>query len=254
MLVRIESGMPVLVWEPKSDMLTAFEPGRELHTHHGVIVLPEGLCYGDRLESSLGHAYWALRPSTSELSMKVKRTTTILYPKDMGYMILETGVGAGSVVLEVGSGSGALGIVLAMAVGDTGRVHSFERRPEFLENARKNLERWGLAKRVAFELRDPAVDGFGLSEIEVGFIDVPEPWTLVAPARESLSGGGFWVSLSPCIEQVQTVVEALESASFVAIRTVELLEREILVRRGKTRPRERMISHTGYITFARKVN
>ncbi|MEO0248723.1 MAG: methyltransferase domain-containing protein, partial [candidate division WOR-3 bacterium] len=188
------------------------------------------------------------------LSMKVKRTTTILYPKDIGYLIMETGLSSGQRVLEVGTGSGALTIVLASIVGETGRVYSFERRPEFLENARKNIEKWGLADRVEFVLRDPAAEGFGISDVQVAFIDVPEPWTLARPAQEAIAGGGFWASLSPCVEQVLRVAEELENAGFVALKTVELLEREMLIRPGKTRPRERMISHTGYLTVARKVS
>ncbi|MEO0146766.1 MAG: tRNA (adenine-N1)-methyltransferase [candidate division WOR-3 bacterium] len=250
----IERGRPVLLWEPKSSFLVVYEPGRRLDTHRGYLILPEGLSYGDPIETSSGHKFLALIPSLSELSMKVRRTTTILYPKDIGYLIMETGVSAGQSVLEVGTGSGALTLVLAMIVGDKGRVYSFERRPEFLENAKKNLERWGLAHRVEFILRDPAEEGFGLRGVQVAIVDVPEPWTIVRPAREAIMGGGFWASLSPCFEQVIRVVEELEASGFVALKTVELLEREILVRPGKTRPRERMVSHTGYLTVARKAS
>jgi len=250
----IEPGQPVLLWEPKSSFLLAFEPGRRLDTHKGFLILPEGLSYGDAVETSMGHRFWALVPSSSELSMKVRRTTTILYPKDIGYLVMETGLSSGQRVLEVGTGSGALTLVLARMVGDTGRVYSFERRPEFLENARKNLEKWGLADRVEFILRDPAQEGFGVQDVQVAIIDVPEPWTMVRPAHDAIMGGGFWASLSPCIEQVLQVAGELEGAGFVAMKTVELLEREILVRPGKTRPRERMVSHTGYLMVARKVS
>lgn len=250
----IEPGQPVLLWEPKSSFLIAFEPGRRLDTHKGFLILPEGLSYGDAVETSKGNRFWALVPSSSELSMKVRRTTTILYPKDIGYLVMETGLSSGQSVLEVGTGSGALTLVLARIVGETGRVYSFERRPEFLENAKKNLGKWGLAGRVEFILRDPAEEGFGIRDVNIAIVDVPEPWTIVEPAHEAIMGGGFWASLSPCIEQVLQVNEELEGSGFVATKTVELLERELLVRPGKTRPRERMISHTGYLTVARKIS
>ncbi len=246
--------MPVLLWEPRSNMLVSYEPGKQVHTHNGVLTLPEGLCYGDTLISSTGFRYRALKPSASELSMKVRRTTTILYPKDMGYMIMETGLSAGSTVIEVGTGSGAMSLVIARIIGPTGKLHTFERRPEFLENAKKNLERWGLGENVEFHLRDPAAEGFGVQNADAAFVDVPEPWTMAQPAWDALAGGGFWVSLSPCVEQVQETYSALAKAGFVSLKTVELLEREFLVRTGKTRPRDRMVSHTGYITTARKVN
>lgn len=250
----IERGQPVLLWEPRASFLVAFEPGRRLDTHRGSVILPEGLSFGDPVETSTGHRFWALIPSLSELSMKVRRTTTILYPKDIGYLIMETGLSEGQRVLEVGTGSGALTLVLARIVGGSGRVYSFERRPEFLENAKKNLEKWGLADRVEFILKDPAEEGFGIRDVHVAFVDVPEPWRMVRPAHEAIMGGGFWASLSPCVEQVLRVVEELEGSRFVAVKTVELLERELLVRPGKTRPRERMVSHTGYLTVARKIS
>ncbi|RKZ01393.1 MAG: hypothetical protein DRQ04_04945 [Candidatus Hydrothermota bacterium] len=155
-------------------------------------------------------------------------------------------------MLEVGSGSGALTIILALAVGREGKVYSFERRKEFMENARENVRRAGLEERVEFFNMDPALEGFPVGELDAAFVDVPEPWTLAGPVHEALAGGGRWVSLSPTIEQVQMTFDALEEG-FVRLKCVEIFEREMLVRRGKTRPRERMVSHTGYLVTASKV-
>ncbi len=214
--------------------------------------MPEGARYGQRIESSTGEIFFLLRPSLAQLTKSVRRKTTIIYPKDMGYMLLEAGVGPGSRVAEVGSGSGALTLALAYLVGEEGEVHSFERRLEFLELARENVERWGLGGRVRFYHRDPAKEGFGLSGLNAVFVDVPEPWTMAKPAWEALAGGGAWVSISPCVEQVSQTVEALRGL-FVAVKVVEILEREILARPGRTRPKERGITHTCYIVSARKV-
>ena len=155
-------------------------------------------------------------------------------------------------MLEVGTGSGAFTIVLATIVGTTGKVYSFERRKEFLDNAINNVQRANLADRVEFLLCDPTKEGFNIPPVEAAFVDVPEPWEFVRPVYEVLEPGGFWVSLSPNIEQVQKTYEALKGY-FVRLRTVEVIEREILVREGKTRPREFMICHTGYLTFGNKV-
>ena len=242
----------MLLWNPKAEFLVAYEPGRAVHTHRGSITLPEGARYGQAVESSTGETFFLLKPSLSKLTISVKRRTTIVYPKDLGYMLLEAGVGPGSRVAEVGSGSGALTLALAYAVGGEGRVYSFERRPEFLELAKENVARWGLAERVEFYLRDPAKEGFGLEGLDAVFVDVPEPWRMARPAWEALAGGGAWVSISPCVEQIMKTVEALRGL-FVATRVVEILEREILARPGRTRPRERGITHTCYIVSARKV-
>ncbi len=253
--MEVRTGELVLIYHSeRAKFLVVYQPNKRISTHLGEIVLPESMRFGDSIESSTGRLFYALRPSTSDVAMKVKRTTTIIYPKDAGWMILEAGIGAGSRVLEVGSGSGSLTIMLATIVGPEGRVYSFERRGEFLENARSNVERAGLADRVEFILKDPATEGFGLTEIEAAFVDVPEPWTMVPPAFEALMGGGAWISLSPNMEQVKETWRALKEAGFVRFKAVELLEREILVREHGVRPRERMISHTGYIVTARKVN
>lgn len=89
--------------------------------------------------------------------------------------------------------------------------------------------------------------------MDIIFVDVPEPWTIVKWAYSALKGGGFWASLSPNIEQVVKTVNELKNNNFILVKTVEILEREILVRDVGTRPRETMISHTGYLTIGRKI-
>jgi tRNA (adenine57-N1/adenine58-N1)-methyltransferase len=249
---RVVPGEPfVLSCPPKHHHLLYYAPGGSFGTNLGQVVYPEELYYGQTVESSLGRPFQVLLPSLAERQMKVKRRTTIIYPKDAGYMLLQTGVRAGSRVLECGGGSGAFTFLLACAVGTNGTVHSFERRPEHLEQAQANLRRLGDFPQIEWHLSDTEKEGFSLEGMEAAFIDVPEPWTLIAAARASLLPGAFWVSLSPSVNQVERTVLALEAAGFTALRTVEILERELLVREGKTRPREMGITHTAYITTAR---
>ncbi len=248
------SGEKILLYGgKKAEYLVTFEPGKQIQTHLGVLTLPGKLEFGKRLETHLGKSFYILHPNTRELSMRVKRTTTIIYPKEAGYMIIETGIGSGSTVLETGTGSGALTIILATIVGKEGKVYTFERREEFFNNAIKNVKDVGLDDRVEFFHKDPTIEGFGIDPVDAAFIDVPEPWTLVKPVYEVLKPGRVWVSLSPTIEQVQKTHEALKETGFIRLKCVEILEREMLIRPGKTRPKERMISHTGYLTFAWRV-
>ncbi len=222
--------------------------------HLGKVEFPEGFDYGDVLYTNKNKPLYVLRPTTSDLVFRVKRLTTIMYPKDMGYVVLNLGIKSGDRVIEVGSGSGAMTIVLASLVGESGIVYSFERRKEFLENASHNVKRAGLSSRVKFMLRDVEKEGFGVFDADSAVIDVPEPWTLVGHVKKALKGGAPVFFLSPNIEQVQKTYKALNEHGFVRMKTVEILEREIRVSEGKTRPLERMISHTGYLTFAHKVN
>lgn len=222
--------------------------------HLGKVYFPEGFDFGDVLYTNLNKPLYVLKPSTSDLVFRVKRLTTIMYPKDMGYVALNLGIKSGDIVFEVGSGSGAMTIVLASLVGDSGMVYSFERREEFLKNAMKNVKNANLEKRVKFFLRDVEKDGFGEDGADSIVVDVPEPWTLVGHVKKSLKGGSPVFFLSPNIEQVQKTYKALHEYGFVRMKTVEILEREIRVKEGMTRPMDRMVSHTGYLTFAYKVN
>lgn len=249
-----EGEFVILYGGRKANYFLQYKPGQKFSSHLGEIVFPEELEYGKILLSHTGHKFLVLRPSLSDMILNIKRQTTIMYPKDIGYLILETGLREGSIVAEVGSGSGALTTVLASIVGERGKVHSFERREDFHKLAIENIQKYGISNRVKFYLRDVAQEGFGIQGVEVIFVDVPEPWEIVRWAKEALIGGGFWASLSPNVEQVRKTVTELLNQGFVLVRTVEILERELLVRESGTRPKETMISHTGYLTVARKVS
>jgi tRNA (adenine57-N1/adenine58-N1)-methyltransferase len=204
-------------------------------------------------ETHLGHKFYCLRPSTADLMFKVKRKTTIVYPKDLGYMLIETAVGPGSRVIDIGTGSGALTMVLAKIVAPDGMVYSYERREEFMENAKKNIERCRCTENVTFYCRDAAVQGFDDIAVDAVFIDVPEPWTIIPSAASVLKGGHHLVSWSPNIEQVKRTIDALKENEFIRIRVSEVMERDLLVRQQGVRPRERGITHTAYLLRAQKV-
>ena len=204
-------------------------------------------------QTQLGRNFYCLRPGTADLMMKLKRTTTIVYPKDLGYLILETAIGPGSKVIELGTGSGALTMVLAKFVAPDGVVYSYERREDFIENAKRNIERAGYANNVQFTCADVAKEGFQQTEVDAVFIDVPEPWSIVPKAFEALKGGHHLVSWSPNVEQVKQTIDALTAHNFQRIKVKEIIEREILVRMQGVRPRERGRTHTAYLVRAQKV-
>ncbi|KPK63665.1 hypothetical protein AMJ83_05535 [candidate division WOR_3 bacterium SM23_42] len=209
--------------------------------------------YGFVGKTHLGKDFYCLKPSTADLMMKARRTTTIVYPKDLGYLMLETAIGPGSRVIEIGTGSGALTMVLAKFVAPDGIVYSYERREDFIENARKNIERVGYAQNVEFTCVDVALKGFNQTDIDAIFIDVPEPWAIVPKAAVALKGGHHLVSWSPNVEQVKRTIEALEACSFKRTKVKEIIEREMLVRLQGVRPRERGITHTAYLIRAQKI-
>jgi tRNA (adenine57-N1/adenine58-N1)-methyltransferase len=208
-----------------------------------------------KIETNKGVPFYVLRPSLADLMMKVKRRTTIIYPKEAGIILLELGIESGSRVIEIGSGSGSLTVLLSRIVGKEGRVYSFERRAEHQEIAIANVKKFGKIEHVEFLLKDPvAENGFGVGEVDAIFVDIPTPWVLVPHVWKALRPGGHVGFLSPNIEQVQTTIKRLEENGFVRIRTIEVWTRGIRVKEFLTRPFDRMVGHTGYLFFAQKVD
>lgn len=248
----MKKGEIILLYSDEdSTYLVEYEKGKEVHTHKGKIVLPARLSYGEVIYSSKNIPFYVLYPDTAYLSMKVKRTTTIVYPKDAGFIILNLGIKSGDKVMEVGTGSGAFTLILSNAVGKNGKVYSFEKRKEFVENAKRNLDKFGKFKNVVFYNMDVEKEIPNI-EVDSAFIDVPEPWKVISNVKKVLKSGHPLASLSPNIEQIKKTKEKMVEEGFVRIRVYEVILREILVRMEGTRPKEYYITHTGYLTFGNK--
>jgi len=236
-------------------LVTVPEKGR-FSTHRGHIDFADvlGREFGDCVKTHMGLTFFLLRPTLADLAMRVRRTTTIVYPKDTGAMLLETAVFPGARVIEVGSGSGALAITLANFVRPDGRVYSYERRPEFSANARQNVVQAGLVEFCEFIVADPEQEGFAQEGVDAVFLDVPEPWTLTGAARRALKSGNPLAAIVPTVEQLRKTVSALEMDGFTRIRAREMLEREMFVRSTGIRPADRMVAHTVYTVLAHKTS
>lgn len=252
---KIQDRSLVLIYlDEKRRFLIQVTPGLKISSDHGSMDLGQiiGKEFGYVGKTHLGKAFYCLKPSTADIMMKLKRTTTIVYPKDLGYLLLHTAVGSGSRVIDIGTGSGAMTIVLAKVVAPDGMVYTYDRRQEFVENARDNIKRAGCEKNVTFHCQEIGENGFTESEVDAIFIDVPEPWRIISQAKTSLKGGHHLVSWSPNIEQVKRTVETLKENDFIRIAVNEVTERELLVRERGVRPRERGITHTAYLVQAHK--
>jgi tRNA (adenine57-N1/adenine58-N1)-methyltransferase len=181
------------------------------------------------------------------------RNTQIIYSKDAGAILSEAGIGAGSRVVESGTGSGALTWVLSNAVGDSGHVYTYEIREDMHTSAKKNLEKYAHINRITMHHQD-ILKGIKEKEIDAVVLDLATPWDVVNVAHEALRPSHFLVSYSPTIEQVMKTCKALSlEGKWGMIKTIEVLQREIMVRENKTRPTTWMVGHTGYMTFARKM-
>jgi len=250
----IREGDDVLLYlNSKRSYLVRAEDGKSFHTHKGYVEFDRliGRKYGSRLLSSLGVEFVALKPALRDFIFKAQRKTQILYPKDVALICIFSGITSGSRVVEAGTGAGALTTALAFYVKPTGRVYSYEVRPEFQEIALKNLRRARVEKHVELKNKDVTL-GIDERNVDAVILDLATPWLVVPHAYSALKGSGAVVSFSPTIDQVVRTVEALDEARFVDTGTFECLMRRIQATRGKTRPETLMTGHTGYVTYARK--
>ncbi len=235
--------------------LLVMKAGQVLQTHRGVIKHDDviGQPWGIRLQSHTGNPFFVLQPGITDLVQNIKRTTQIMYPKDIGYIVLKLGVGPGKRVLECGGGSGGLTTVLAYLTGETGRVYSYERNPEAQKLARKNLSLFGLEQRVDFKLGD-AGDGFEERNLDAIFLDLPNPHDYLEQVCLSLKAGGQFGTLLPTMNQVETILRGLSQSHFAFVDVCEILLRHYKSDWGRLRPVDRMVAHTGYLIFARMVH
>jgi len=250
----IQDGSDVLLFlDRRRSYLIKAVKGKDFHTHKGFVQLGEliGREYGTRIRSNLGVEFVALKPSLRDYMFKMSRRTQIVYPKDVGLIIVLGNVQPGSRVVEAGTGTGALTTALAHYVKPSGRVYSYEIRQEFVETAAKNLEKAGVIEYVELRNKD-ITQGIEEKDLDAVILDMATPWLVVPHAQSALKGSGTLVSFSPTIDQVVKTSEALEENGFVDIETVECLVRRMQIERGKTRPETLMTGHTGYITSARK--
>ena len=251
----IAEGDDVLLYlDKKRTYMIRVEADKQFHTHKGFVELGDliGRPFGSPVASSLGVEFHALRPLVRDRILKTDRRTQVLYPKDIGYLLLQLDVGSGSRVVEAGTGSGALTLALASAVRSEGRVYTYEINPKFQRVAAGNIERAGLADYVELKEGD-VTEGIDEEEVDAVVLDLATPWLVISLAYEALAGGGVLASFSPTIEQVMKTVSAMRELPFVDVETVELIMRNMTVAENKTRPQTLMIGHSGYITTARKV-
>jgi len=230
------------------------EHGKELHTHRGVVKHDEliGLPWGSQIFSHIGSPFFLLQPSLPDLIKNTPRVTQILYPKDIGQILLTMGIGPGTVVIEAGTGSGGLTTALAYAVGKTGRVISYENRSEHQAKARKNIERIGLADRVDFKVRDIR-EGFDETNVDCVFLDIANSYEFTGQARAALKPGGYFGSILPTTNQVVKLLTELRRNQYAFIDVCEVSLRYFKPEPLRFRPTDRMVAHTGFLIFGRPI-
>jgi tRNA (adenine57-N1/adenine58-N1)-methyltransferase len=225
-----------------------------MHTHLGVIDVSSliGMKYGSLVRTSEGKVVYLIEPTTYDLIMKSERKTQIIYPKDLGFIAARTGLKNGSKVLEIGTGSASLTTFMASIVKPNGHIYSFDVNADFIAVAKRNLEKAQMTEYVTICEHDPH-QGIDIRDVDVAIVDLGDPWTVVDQVYDSLKGSGAFVAICPTMNQLENTATKLKFSRYVDIDCVEMMIRNIEARQGMTRPSTRMIGHTTYLIFARKI-
>jgi tRNA (adenine57-N1/adenine58-N1)-methyltransferase len=252
--IACDGDLAQLVGLRHKHFIFSLKTGAKLETHRGILQHDDliGKQWGTQVFSHIGSPFFLLQPSLGDLLIDLPRTTQILYPKDIGFIFVTMGVGPGQRVMEAGTGSGSMTTALAYAVGPEGRVISYEVKPDVQNLARKNLVRFGLESRVDFKLRD-ITEGFDETDADSFFLDVPNPYDFTGQVRNALKPGGFLCCLIPTFNQVEKTLYALRQNKFAFVEVCEILLRYYQSEPNRLRPTDRMVAHTGFLVFARKI-
>ena len=232
-------------------------PGKEWHTHKGWIVHDDlvGLPEGSVVSTSAGLKFTAFIPLLTDYVLSMPRGATIVYPKDSAMIVGFADIYPGSRVLEAGVGSGALTLSLLRAVGPNGFVHSVERREEFAENAKSNIENYFGGAPTNWSLDIGSVQEKDFDEdFDRVILDMLAPWECVEMAAKVLRPGGVFMAYVATTTQLSATAEALkDDGHFTEPESFESMVRGWHHEGLAVRPQQRMIGHTGFLIFARRM-
>ncbi len=252
------SGDRVQLTDPKGKLYSfTITPGKEWHTHKGWITHEDliGMPEGSVVSTTAGLKFTAFKPLLADYVLTMPRGATIVYPKDAAMIIGVADIYPGARVLEAGVGSGALTISLLRAAGEKGYVHSVERRADFADNARSNVENYFETdmenwKLTVGDLQDQNFE----SEFDRVILDMLAPWECVDIAARALRPGGVFLSYVATTTQLSATAEAIKNdGRFTEPESSETLVRGWHHEGLAVRPQQRMIGHTGFLIQSRRM-
>jgi tRNA (adenine57-N1/adenine58-N1)-methyltransferase catalytic subunit len=252
-----EPGDQVQLTDPKGRQhRLVLVAGKVFHTHRGgvahdaLIGQPEGCL----VTSSGGTAYIALRPLLADYTLSMARGAAVIYPKDAAQIVAMADIFPGATVIEAGAGSGALSSWLLRAVGEEGLLISYERRPEFAQIARENVERYFGGPHPAWRLTVSDLPAELPGDTDRIVLDMLAPWEHVAAAAAALVPGGLLCCYVATTTQLARTVTAMrDQGSFAEPAAWETMQRGWHVEGLAVRPEHRMVGHTGFLITGRRL-
>jgi tRNA (adenine57-N1/adenine58-N1)-methyltransferase len=253
----LQENEPVVLLDRKDrEYLARLHPNRPISIRGGRISVEEviGREEGTVVHSSLNEPFLIFRPTLPQLIPNLPRTSQVIYPKDIGPILIWADLFPGARVVEAGVGAGALSMALLRAVGTEGGLFSFEIRSDFADQAQKNVARYfGAAPNWTVKIGDVAAE-LEETDIDRVILDLPEPWRVIDRAWKALRPGGILLCYLPTVLQVKNLVDALrDTQRFACIETMETLMRFWHMKGMSARPQHRMVAHTGFLTSARRL-
>lgn len=254
---RLQDGDLVALHAKQNVVLKRLEAGERISLHLGwiecdaVIGRPPGL----RVHTHLDRPVTVLRPSLADFVLNMKRESGIVYPKDIGALLVWADIRAGMRVMTAGAGSGALTLALLSAVGGQGRVYSYDVREDMLELTRANAAMFFGVTPSSLHLRiGDIAEGVAERALDRVVLDLPEPWASLPEMAEAIQPGGLLAVYVPSVTQVERFVESLrQQPEFQQLDTFETLLRFWHVNPPSVRPQHEGIRHTGFIVLARRI-
>ena len=252
-----EENEPVVLIDRKErEYLARLDRNRPILIRGGKIVADHilGQEEGSVVRSSLNEPFLVFRPSLPQLIPNLPRNAQVIYPKDLGPILIWADLFPGARVVEAGAGAGALSMVLLRVISEEGHLYSYETRQDFAEMAQKNVSKYfGAAPNWTLKIGDVATE-LDERDIDRIILDLPEPWHVIEPAWQALRPGGILLCYLPTVLQVKSLVDALrEDQRFACIETMETLMRFWHIKGMSARPQHRMVAHTGFLTCARRL-
>ena len=254
----LEAGERITLTDPKGHRHSiVLAAGGKFHTakgsisHDDLIAQSEGIV----VTSSGGTPFLAMRPLLNEFTVSMPRGAAVIYPKDAAQILMSADVFPGARVLEAGAGSGALTCSLLRAIGPGGRLISYERRADFANLARRNVESFFGASPPSWELRVGDLVGSLTGEpLDRVILDMLAPWDCVTALADVLVPGGVFCAYVTTTTQLAQTVETLRvHTGFAEPEATESMVRAWHVEGLAVRPRHNMVGHTGFVITARRM-
>ena len=246
----------IVIKTSKNKYLSVVENDKEFITNEGKFKFSDLKKIPSIVTTTTGIDFQIYTPTYKEFVLLMKRGPQIIYPKDVGQIIVESNLHNSSRVLEIGSGSGALTLYLYSLLQNSGKLYSLDSSKINQRRANKTISRYLSTyskDTVDVNFINEKLDKFNFKNLEdkidAIITDVPEPWDFFI--NNKIDTNLNWVSYLPSMSQIIRINETLKEKNFQDIEVKEVILRDWIVDKKVVRPTNKLVSHTGFLVSAK---